>query len=400
MTTTAGWYHCSVKPIGRGAGRSVVAAAAYRTGEKLHDDRTQLTHDYTRRQGVEASFIIAPDHAPDWASDIEKLWNAAESAETRINSRTAREVELALPSSVSPEARQQIAFDLATDLSERYGVAVMVALHDPSGHGDNRNHHAHILFTTRRIGTDGFGDKTRELDDLKTGKLEILHIRETAADLINAALENAGSDERIDHRSHKDRGLEQVPSERLSLQQIAKERKGRHSKAGDRNREIKATNDTIAALVEERDGLDRQILESNQETEPGQNPEPTGEPIQESGNYWQDKLNVERQGDNEGGTPPAVPPSFEPQETPNANSIFNDSITEKFVRQIKEHGEIQHHGLGMSWADYVAHWVHELGEGIVNTVKTSLDNNWREYIKERERQQPSDPDKDGADFDR
>jgi len=186
-----------------------------------------------------------------------------------------------------------------------------------------------------------------------------------------------------------------VPTERLSLQEIAKERKGKHSKAGDRNREIKETNQTINALVEEREELDRQILEIEEQ----EAPTATG-PTEESGNYWQDKLNAEHQGDNEGGTPPAVPPSFEPQEPPNANSIFDDSITENFVRQIKEHGEIQHHGLGMSWADYVAHWVHELGEGILNTVKTSLDNNWREYIKERERQQPSDPDKDGVDFDR
>ena len=99
--TAASWYHCSVKPVSRSAGRSVVAAAAYRLGECLHDERYATVHDYTRRRGVECAFTVAPADAPEWAHNPEGLWNAAERAETRKNSTVAREVELALPSFLS-----------------------------------------------------------------------------------------------------------------------------------------------------------------------------------------------------------------------------------------------------------------------------------------------------------
>lgn len=219
-----------------------MAAAAYRTGERLHDEQTQQTHDYTRRSGVETRFIVAPAHAPAWAKDTGKLWNAAEQAEKRINSQTAREIELALPASVGAATREGIAREFAEHLVERYGVAVNVALHQPSRQGDDRNHHAHILMTTRRMGAEGLTEKTRELDDRKTGGGEVLHIRQYAAELINAALADAGSDERIDHRSFKDRGIEQLPSQHLGVEATALERRGKPSGRGDLNREIAQTN--------------------------------------------------------------------------------------------------------------------------------------------------------------
>src|ERR1017187_1652886 len=153
--TTAGWYHCSVKPVSRSAGRSVVAAAAYRLGERLHDEQYAMVHDYTRRRGVEATFTVAPVDAPEWAHNPESLWNAAERAETRKNSTLGREVELALPSLLEPADRQRIAERFAAALVERYNVAVSVAIHNPSNHGDDRNYHAHILFTTREMLPDG-----------------------------------------------------------------------------------------------------------------------------------------------------------------------------------------------------------------------------------------------------
>jgi hypothetical protein len=175
MAATASWYHCSMKPVSRSAGRSVVAAAAYRLGECLHDERYATVHDYTRRRGVEATFTVAPADAPEWAHHPESLWNAAERAETRKNSTLAREVELALPSLLSPEDRQRITEKFAAALVERYHAAVSVAIHLPSSKGDDRNHHAHILFTTREMQPDGLGKKTRVLDDRKTGPQEVLN---------------------------------------------------------------------------------------------------------------------------------------------------------------------------------------------------------------------------------
>lgn len=169
-------YHLSVKSISRSAGRSVVAAAAYRAGQELTDERQGLTHDYTRKQGVEDAFIVAPDGA-DWAHDRNTLWNAAETIEKRKDAKTGREYELALPAELDAGARKELARDFARELVERYGVVADVAIHEPGREGDNRNHHAHILTTTRTAGEDGLGAKTRVLDVASTASAEIEHMR-------------------------------------------------------------------------------------------------------------------------------------------------------------------------------------------------------------------------------
>jgi len=194
-------YHLSVKTIKRSAGRSAVAAAAYRVGERIECQREGRVHDYTRKQGIEETFIVAPYHAPAWAQDRSALWNEAEASETRRNSVTAREWELALPSEISAEDRSQITRAFAEELVSRYGVAVDVAIHAPHREGDQRNHHAHVLTTTRRLEPDGFTAKTRVLDSAKTGGVEIEQMRGVWAELQNRALERVGEVERVDHRS-------------------------------------------------------------------------------------------------------------------------------------------------------------------------------------------------------
>jgi hypothetical protein len=88
---------CHVSVISRAKGRSSVAAAAYRSGEKITDERTGITYDYTRKGGVVYSALLVPDHSPEWAKDRAQLWNEVERIETRSNAQTAREVEIALP---------------------------------------------------------------------------------------------------------------------------------------------------------------------------------------------------------------------------------------------------------------------------------------------------------------
>jgi len=256
--TTASWYHCSVKPVSRSAGRSVVAAAAYRLGECLHDELYAKTHDYTRRRGVEATFTITPADAPEWAHTPEPLWNAAERAETRKNSTLAREVELALPAFLEPADRQRIAERFAAELVERYRVAVSVAIHEP-GKGDDRNYHAHILFTTREMTPDGLGKKTRVLDDRKTGPQEVVKLRELAADIINEHLAAAGSDIRVDHRSFQERGIEQEPTTHLGPAASEMERRGEPSDRGDMNREAQQGNTAAADHAAELAALDAAI---------------------------------------------------------------------------------------------------------------------------------------------
>lgn len=158
-------------------------------------------HDYTAKQGVASTFIVTPADAPDWAQHRAALWNAAEARETRSNSVTAREWEVALPSEISDAAREEIVRDFAQALVDRYGIAADVAIHAPHREGDHRNHHAHIMTTTRRLEADGLTDKTRELDAARTGGPEIEAMRAVWAGLQNRALERAGEVERVDHRS-------------------------------------------------------------------------------------------------------------------------------------------------------------------------------------------------------
>src|SRR3546814_870726 len=182
-------FHLAGKTIGRSGGRSGTAAEAYLAGVEITDERTGLVHEYTRKQGVEHNAVVVPADAPAWASDRAVLWNAAEQAETRKNSTVAREYEIALPAELSAEARRELALGLAREISERHGVAVDVAIPAPGREGDHRNHHAHLLTTTRRIGPEGPGATTRELDRQPSG--EVARWRGRRAAVENGARERA-----------------------------------------------------------------------------------------------------------------------------------------------------------------------------------------------------------------
>src|SRR5688500_13581180 len=161
-------------------------------------------HRYEKRKGVKTAFILAPHGVPEKFFTRAFLWNAAEAAENRKNARVAREAILALPHELNDKARAELARDMGLYLMERYRVAVDVAIHSPvagDGH-DPRNHHAHLLFTTRELTDEGLGAKTRILDDKTTGPQEIEIIRTVWETLANDALEHAGfRDAKIDRRT-------------------------------------------------------------------------------------------------------------------------------------------------------------------------------------------------------
>ncbi len=207
-------YHCSLRVFSRADGHSAVAAAAYRAGAVLHDERRGFTHRYHNRKGVVAAFILTPPQAPETTRDRVLLWNAVEAAETRKNSRVAREIILALPHELPAPARETLARDMSLWLVERYNVAVDTSLHSPvAGDGyDPRNHHAHLLFTTREVTKDGLGKKTRILDDREQGPQEVELIRTIWETLANDALEQAGlSHAKIDRRTLDDQGIDRIP---------------------------------------------------------------------------------------------------------------------------------------------------------------------------------------------
>jgi Ti-type conjugative transfer relaxase TraA len=217
--------HFALQAISRGKGRSAIAAAAYRSGTALTNEATGKRHDYSRRVSSgeidpgETDILVPEGVAATWALDRSALWNAAEQAERRKDSRVATEILLALPAELDRAQRRALTIEYAQMLADRYGVAVDYAIHPPSKAGDQRNHHAHLLMTTRRMSAQGLGERSaleHNEDKRKTLGLlrraaEIRNLREEWAQLANRALERAGQEARLDPRSYRDRGIEIVP---------------------------------------------------------------------------------------------------------------------------------------------------------------------------------------------
>jgi Ti-type conjugative transfer relaxase TraA len=229
-------YHLSMKPIARSGGRSAVAAAAYRASVKLTNERDGQTHDFTHRRGVEHTEIVLPEGVDaEWALDRSRLWNAAEAAEKRQDARVAREFEVALPHELPPDQRLELTREFAHELADRYGVAVDFAIHSPHGDTDVRNHHAHIMLTTRKVERNGLGEKSNlELENKKlvalglpTSHDQLRDIRVDWEDRANRHLTLAGLDIRIDHRSHRDCGLEIEPTQHMSVHATQMDRRGK-----------------------------------------------------------------------------------------------------------------------------------------------------------------------------
>ena len=231
-------YHLTVKPVSRKAGRSATAAIAYRTADRIHDLTTDEVFDYTRKRGVEHTEIVLPTEAArqdiNWARDRQALWNAAEMAENRSNSRVAREYEIALPHELNKAQRVELVRAFSKDIADRYGVGVDFAIHAPHRSGDERNHHAHILTTTRTIEAGGLGEKSaiewsdgnRRKAGLGAAKEEIGLIRARWETLHNEYLHTLGIGARIDHRSLEDQGIHRVPTSHLGPAVSAMERRG------------------------------------------------------------------------------------------------------------------------------------------------------------------------------
>lgn len=247
-----------------------MAASAYRAGVELIDERTGVVHDYTRRSGVESACVLLPGGE---TADRQQLWNAAEASEKRKDARTAREWLVALPDELTAAQRGQLARDFGAALADRYGVAVDIAIHLPDAKGDQRNHHAHMLTTTRTvaIGADGsvqLGAKTAiELGDKDRAKAgiagrsadDITELRATWAALANAALARAGHVERIDHRSLADQGIDREPTVHLGPTATDIERRGSESDRGQINRDVHERNRARFRLAAERATVTREI---------------------------------------------------------------------------------------------------------------------------------------------
>ena len=255
-------YHCSIKIVSRGKGKSAVAAAAYRSGEKLTNEWDGLTHDYTKKGGVVHSEILLPAHAPPAFSDRSTLWNSVELSEKSNNAQLAREVEIALPVELSREEQTRLVREYCSSQFVSKGMIADFNLHDTGG----GNPHAHILLTMRPMDEKGAwlpkSKKEYVLDEngekirlpsgrYKTRKVDLVdwNNRENAevwrrawADLANEFLAQNNRPERIDHRSYERQGIDQIPTVHVGVSATQMEKKGIVTERGELNRSIKAAN--------------------------------------------------------------------------------------------------------------------------------------------------------------
>ena len=255
-------YHCSIKIVSRGKGKSAVAAAAYRSGEKLTNEWDGLTHDYTKKRGVVHSEILLPAHAPPAFSDRSTLWNSVELSEKSNNAQLAREVEIALPVELSREEQTRLVREYCSSQFVSKGMIADFNLHDTGG----GNPHAHILLTMRPLDEKGAwlpkSKKEYVLDEngerirlpsgrYKTRKVDLVdwNNRENAevwrrawADLANEYLEKNNRPERIDHRSYERQGIDQIPTVHVGVSATQMEKKGIVTERGELNRNINAAN--------------------------------------------------------------------------------------------------------------------------------------------------------------
>jgi Ti-type conjugative transfer relaxase TraA len=204
-------YHFSAKIISRAAGSSALAAAAYRSASRLHDERLGRHHDFSNKAGVVHSEVLLPHGAPEAWRDREALWNAVEAAEKRVDAQLAREIEFAIPR----EMTQAQGIALARDFVDREfvsrGMVADLNVHWDVGSDGLARPHAHVMLTTRETSEDGFGAKVRDWN-----RTELLaHWREAWADHVNTRLAELDIDARVDHRSLEAQGIDLAPQNKI-----------------------------------------------------------------------------------------------------------------------------------------------------------------------------------------
>ena len=204
-------FHFSAKVIGRSSGRSAVAAAAYRAGERLHDERIDRTHDFTNKAGVLHSEVMLPKGAPEAFADRATLWNAVEAAEKRKDAQLAREVEFALPRELSRKDNIKLAGEFVKAEFVEKGMIADLNVHWDIGEDGKAKPHAHVMLTMRAVTKDGFGPKVRDWN--KTALIE--QWRERWANHVNRALAERDIDARIDHRSLEAQGIALEPQDKI-----------------------------------------------------------------------------------------------------------------------------------------------------------------------------------------
>jgi MobA/MobL family len=246
------------KVVSRGGGGSAAAAAAYRSGEKIRDEATGKTHDYTKKQGVDHSEILSPiavaDGKPfaatvgnEWLTDRSKLWNRVEASEKRYDAQLAREMIIAIPRELDREDQINLVREYVQTTFVDRGMIADINLH----HLDGTNPHAHVMLTMRELKIDeqgivSFGNKDRSWNDKKLLETQI----KEWSDFANQYLDRAGFDNRIDSRSYEEQGISRIPQIHLGKNVTAMRRQGIPTERGDLYDQIDKANQDIRQNLE------------------------------------------------------------------------------------------------------------------------------------------------------
>jgi hypothetical protein len=239
------------KVVSRGGGGSATAAAAYRSGEKIKDEATGKTHDYTKKQGVDHSEILTPIAATDrneWLTNRSALWNRVEASEKRYDAQLAREIIIAIPRELDRADQIELVREYVQSSYVDRGTIADINIH----HLDGDNPHAHVMLTMRELTTDeqgtvSFGNKNRTWNDKKLLKTQVQEWEVLA----NQYLQRAGQNIRIDSRSYAEQGIERIPQIHLGKNVTAMRRQGIPTERGDRYDQIDRANENIRQNLEE-----------------------------------------------------------------------------------------------------------------------------------------------------
>ena len=262
--------HFSIKISTRSKSPPTTAQAAYQSGERLYDERTHRTKNYTEKRGIVYTEILLPENAPRAYADRNTLWNAVEKAETNRNAQMARRLEIALPVELPMETNIRMIRDYCQTAFVSKGMIADIAVHDPDPPGHNP--HAHVMLTMRPMDDrgnwlpkcrreyeyDADGNRIRDAD----GKYIFTKVfttdwddrgnaerwRQAWEELQNQHLEAADRPERINMKSYERQGVDQIPTVHMGPAVTAMERAGIETNIGNLNREIKQTNGLIAAM--------------------------------------------------------------------------------------------------------------------------------------------------------
>ncbi|MDQ1005378.1 hypothetical protein QFZ28_005956 [Neobacillus niacini] len=262
-------YHFSNQIISRKKQQNTIAAAAYRSGDRLIDERTSEEKFY-KRKVKPITHILAPNHAPQWVYDRQQLWNEVEKKEKQWNAQLAREINVALPKELSHEEQEQLAIEFCKEVFVKDGMVADLSIH----RDDQENPHFHVMLTIRPFNKDGtWGNKQTKVKEMIDGnkqvkavhttdwntKEKLMYWREQWAQYANRFLEKNGFSDRITHLSNKDRGIEILPTIHEGFIARQMQREGKESDRIQINNDRKEYNKTVIELAEAK--KEKQIKE-------------------------------------------------------------------------------------------------------------------------------------------